>query len=786
MAYIYHEKLILPVILQNNTQLQALDDVEKIEFHVQDDRLLHAENIGNLPLFFSRIHGIVCVMPSDFAEQDYFNNSMNASAVNLSTVCGDLFSPGCQVAAQESLSILSPNTTNVGNLSMYTLDPQEIRENYRDTVSQLKAAFIYHLKRNSAMCHQIITELFGKNNGKHTDSELDRTVWQIANDLAHDIPASDPRWERELMNHSSIALGSSTSMQIIQQLREKNFCMIKFTEFLHGVGLWSKLSGVSEKGNAKSTACRLSDINEKIVASIAVKCLHAAHSRIIDEAIEMIINEKNFVVSGSLTNQDIFYTRTNLIQEIFKKFAEIIENLVQQEVPNYQIQNTIIEVNTIIIQVLSEISKFREQNSGLYKSYEAGSADFEYLPWTAASDDNGLRDTLLQIIQLTLQQGIRLNGEGEYRFKHYQHVTELVDFVLDGRRTYLANIRNNNQEKFTVLHHQYEAQRFDLIYPLVEDEQYELAAKLAEKYIDFQILVIICDRTENQNRLDEYIERFKEQNFSQFAISWHMKQNKQGDLFERFRNNQADLAKFLHNHPSLAWIQLIFNGELAKASNILFDLAKNEIELVARRKVTQCLILLFCKFSINIFYFRSAQIMFSMAKLAAYAADMDMSQQIDAINRELHLIEHQNQIDPEILIGLGFDMKNLRALQPEEMIQLYISPEYLTSTEVEFRKALELLAYVEDTLEYRNKIWYAAIKKDNWIDINLDSSTEKITETIFYKLVELCYILENDLEVFMPPIDVFLTAEELEDLLSNEKFVYLIKLAYENIMETFK
>jgi nuclear pore complex protein Nup133 len=125
-----------------------------------------------------------------------------------------------------------------------------------------------------------------------------------------------------------------------------------------------------------------------------------------------------------------------------------------------------------------------------------------------------------------------------------------------------------------------------LIYPLVEDEQFELAAKLAEKYLDFQILVVICDRTENQNRLDEYIERFKDQNFSQFAISWHMKQNKQGDLFERFRNNQADLAKFLHNHPSLAWIQLMFNGELGKASSVLMDLAKNEIELVARKKVS--------------------------------------------------------------------------------------------------------------------------------------------------------------------------------------------------------
>jgi nuclear pore complex protein Nup133 len=56
-------------------------------------------------------------------------------------------------------------------------------------------------------------------------------------------------------------------------------------------------------------------------------------------------------------------------------------------------------------------------------------------------------------------------------------------------------------------------------------------------------------------------------------------------LFERFRNNQVELTKFLNNHPSLAWVQLIFNGEMAKAAAVLAELASNEIELVSRKKV---------------------------------------------------------------------------------------------------------------------------------------------------------------------------------------------------------
>lgn len=42
----------------------------------------------------------------------------------------------------------------------------------------------------------------------------------------------------------------------------------------------------------------------------------------------------------------------------------------------------------------------------------------------------------------------------------------------------------------------------------VENNQYELAVKLAEKYHDFKTLLLICDKTKNQERLDEYNIRF--------------------------------------------------------------------------------------------------------------------------------------------------------------------------------------------------------------------------------------------------------------------------------------
>src|SRR5690349_15484246 len=152
--------------------------------------------------------------------------------------------------------------------------------------------------------------------------------------------------------------------------------------------------------------------------------------------------------------------------------------------------------------------------------------------------------------------------------------------------------------------------------------------------------------------------------------------------------------------------------------------------------------------------------MLSLAKLAAFAAENDMTQQIKEINSELHLIEHQHQIDQDILIALGFDINNLRVLLPNEMIELYISEEYKTSTEVEFRKALELLTYVDDEIDVRNRIWCAAIKRDDWLNVNMDAPLDKISETLFFKIVELCYMLDGDISS-LPPIDVFLTSSEL-------------------------
>lgn len=72
-----------------------------------------------------------------------------------------------------------------------------------------------------------------------------RVVITIAEDLAEDLPIADPRWQSGIEEYDGNrhALGSSRSMQIINQLRDKSIAMQQFLDFLHFCGVWDRVSG---------------------------------------------------------------------------------------------------------------------------------------------------------------------------------------------------------------------------------------------------------------------------------------------------------------------------------------------------------------------------------------------------------------------------------------------------------------------------------------------------------------------------------------------------------------
>lgn len=116
---------------------------------------------------------------------------------------------------------------------------------------------------------------------------------------------------------------------------------------------------------------------------------------------------------------------------------------------------------------------------------------------------------------------------------------------------------------------------------------------------------------------------------------------------------------------------------------------------------------------------------------------------------------------------------------------MYIAEENLQATEEDFRKALELLKYVEYSEESRMKIWCAAILRDNWSDYDENALLDTMQGMIFFRLVDLCYLLDGDINTFLPPLEHLLNAPELESIKNDPKFQYLLRYGYEHTRETY-
>lgn len=75
---------------------------------------------------------------------------------------------------------------------------------------------------------------------------------------------------------------------------------------------------------------------------------------------------------------------------------------------------------------------------------------------------NGIRDSVLHIINIITKNGVRSTAEPELRQQHFKNLVELIDFYLDGRKAYLESIKE--KDKYETEFRKYEAERSDLIF----------------------------------------------------------------------------------------------------------------------------------------------------------------------------------------------------------------------------------------------------------------------------------------------------------------------------------
>ncbi|XP_052097851.1 nuclear pore complex protein Nup133-like isoform X1 [Mytilus californianus] len=653
------------------------------------------------------------------------------------------------------MSVLAASSSQIQELSMSD-----------DKISRLKGAFLAAMKGNMRQAQASVDELFPV--GDHVNSDIDQVVTSLSKDLIDDYPASDPRWAESRQDPSS----RTTSLIILNQLNDKVKAHDYIINFLKKVGLWDKLKEVQSRDTKMLTRNALCEHAEKIQAAIALRTQHSTYTALVDAAIKRVLEKRgDFDSMQSLTPQDIFYREVSKVHEIAEALMEYEEDFLAADVTTQDVLTVVSSVNAVLQSMFDKALQYRQNKVSVYQSYVPET--LEYTPWTSTSGERGIRTILIKQYTKTYEEALPETGDAEIRDVLFEQLVHLTDIVLDGYRCQLESLRQCNSAHHDQFLKRYEQDRHNMIAPLLEYGKHEMAASLAEKYLDFEILIQLCDDTNNSDRIERYLVQFADKGFADFLYAWYLKKGKRGKLMSLPVSQHAELRSFLQtdNNKYLSWLHDIHTDNYIEAHNTLLDLARLEVGCLAKKKT-----------------------LLSLSKLAGLAADDPREEvitedHIDDINREQDLITHQEQLPARVIQHLGMEEDNMRVLQPVEIIQQYISDFNIDANEFDFKKALDLLQYIDkddeniDFESLRLYIWTRAILRNSWVYDQAIDPQDVIKDTIFFKVIDLAYREGQNLPSFLPELDSLLQSDDLGLLKDDDTFQYLMRAGFEHIQQ---
>uniref|UniRef100_A0A7M4FGG8 Nuclear pore complex protein Nup133 n=1 Tax=Crocodylus porosus TaxID=8502 RepID=A0A7M4FGG8_CROPO len=625
---------------------------EKILFSAPGDSILGAGSCTGLPIFFTRKSGLVTIF----------------SRENASMLPEDL---------EDSLSSSVAGPNNESPAFDTTARTEIIAQ--EDKTKLLKAAFLQYCRKDIINAQSMVVELFPPNADRDRDAELDRAVTQISVDLVDDYPASDPRWAESVPEEA--AGFSNTSLILLHQLEDKTKAHSFFIDFLHQVGLFEQLGSFPVRGKPAATRRLLCEHAEKLAAAIVLKNHHSRLPDLVNAAILIALNKRDCDIPQSLTPADVFFREVSQINTIFECLLEQEEQILKATpIESVEWAQIVVNVNSIIKDMLHAASQYRHSQASVYKTGALPEGEPEYVPWTASSGPAGTRTAIVR------QHGIILKLKS-------------VDRPAD-------------QERYSSLEMEYVQKRSELLSPLLSLGQYQLAAALAEKYCDFDILVQMCEQTDNQARLQRYMTQFADQ-----------------------------------------------------AHKTLQTLANTETRYFAKKKT-----------------------LLGLSKLAALASDFSedvLQEKIEEISEQERFLLHQETLPEQLLAERQLNLNDMPVLTAPQLIDLYICDENRRANEYDFKKALDLLEYIDEEAEVdvndlKLKILCKALRRDGWSSSEgKDDPIEASKDSIFVKILQKLLKEGVQLSEYLPEVKDLLQADELGNLKSNPYFEFVLKANYE-------
>jgi nuclear pore complex protein Nup133 len=256
---------------------------------------------------------------------------------------------------------------------------------------------------------------------------------------------------------------------------------------------------------------------------------------------------------------------------------------------------------------------------------------------------------------LTKQAGIilsasQLTEDTSVKIDLFKQLEQLTDLILDGLKTNVESLKSS--ERYSEKFGDFEIKRAKLLGNLVEMDPVG-ALSLAEKYLDFNLLVSVCYNQKDYARLELFFEKYFAFDFPRYTFEWYLKQKKDPELIETFSSSkyQALLGDFLKDYPQISWHHSTLIEDFKGASHTLMKLAKAEESSADDKKFMLC--------------------MAKLGILASGGGGEEDPKQYEDINRDLAVIRYQNELSDEALEQYGLDRETMRVLTPIQLIDIY-------------------------------------------------------------------------------------------------------------------
>ncbi|KAJ8952742.1 hypothetical protein NQ317_010760 [Molorchus minor] len=194
------------------------EEPDILEFNASG--LIVVQFVSTLRFFFQKLHGLITVSNNEQLIGDYMNLSMTGTNTPLKLHLMRL--PQRTIYPSTiwiQMRFLAPTKIQCG----------AVKSRFYIPYSKSTVCLPRHNKRTVPAENTIIPGV---------DNVLDRIVVTMCVDLLDDIPAGDPRWNKD----SPLGIGSSYSMQVLHQLEDKQKVLTLYLKFLKESGLWNRLS----------------------------------------------------------------------------------------------------------------------------------------------------------------------------------------------------------------------------------------------------------------------------------------------------------------------------------------------------------------------------------------------------------------------------------------------------------------------------------------------------------------------------------------------------------------